>query len=380
MDYFKHSLSYIKGYGDIPIFPFKLSRDAKRPPGFKNILEEILSNAYSENYYHHVVFDDYDWSDFEPTGDIELDALAYILSNSVFRTHGIYYRKLSESHFLKRWCNEPNTDLKILNIQAKLQCEIPDSTSVNNFFKKRNDNISMDCLFLIYDWLKGQHFNSHEPTNSFLVWYSNFAETGKLQLRLLCDINFEAYLNLSKMYSFDPNVWYDYQRIESRYEGIKRDSQKAKELLAEGKYDVSKRDHIEILVKADEKDLTIEEITKLIVFFKKVYEESPCYFEEIVYDLLPCLMEELVDEINGCFNHILYDRENIKQLFETLPLENPKILDHLLKYFPDKEVIKLHILIYGSKDLLRELVGCLNQSTIEEMVRNFLKKEDELID
>lgn len=361
IDYCQPELVRYTHFEDITyVYKFKLSIDAERPFGTKEVLEEILSYAYEENYPYHIKFDEYDWTDFEITNDVELDALAYVLSYTLSNGKRKIYSNLNNVDFLIKWFLDPNTDLKIIHFMSKLHIDFP-TYDMENFFRKRNDDLDEKCLLHVYHQLRGKYLDE------IFYWYGKINSTGQLQLALLQKAKFEDYLTLDSMYEFDPNCWYenrkDFKNIDSKRQSVK-------DLV----------DNLNIyksyeLARCDETELNLEEITKIKNFFKKLYIEHYYKFYEIMYFLSSYFLEELSEEINKIFEDRLYDSYTIEDHHDSLKFNHHAMINHLLKYFPDQEILKFHILIYGSLSLMRELLGDLTQSSVRKMVEEFLMKE-----
>lgn len=347
------------------------------PEGSKSVLIDLLSHADSstkhttahadENYKFRKIFYYYDWQSYVPDGDVELDALFYILSFKRFIPRP--NRKLFEN-----WINDPNTDLTILKIMAKTRTRVKHS-EILQILKKNTDDITEECLMYLY-----VHVDKDKVEIIFPL-YERFAFNGNLHGRLLHDGHYEKYLELSKLYSFNMNQHRPYDLIFIG-EGDLDQQQilQVKDLLANETYNFSRKEQIRMICVCPEHELSFDELMNLKKFYKKLYEDHNDEFMiQLIYGRLrgATVIEDFSEQLIEIVKKNVYNRDSRQSIVnQNLIYENDNLIRHLYRHFPDSKIIKFWIFLNGSNEIFNEIIDEITQVELDDLVRHFLEKID----
>lgn len=334
--------------------------------GTEEILRDLLNHISEEDFDFITQLEQYDWSEFE-TDDDELKAVFEIIYPDD-EDHDSDSEINHEYVHLKKWFENPNTDIKLIFLikivdfemwKLTLDCEI--------LLNKDFSLLDFECFKYIHKFLWRSYY-----LDTLFVLYKPFAHTGWLQRKLLEALNPRGYLMLSKMYEFSHiEKGEKRDRIKREFDPKYHDFESVRSILEkqECKIDYCGDIPFRFVVTLNFMDLSSFELFQVKTFLQKWHKEERLvsFFEYIEKkEILEVLKDEILEIVRSNVYKVMSN-----PVVNIIKTRNMILFDFIQENFEDQDILELFEIIFTDKE------EC-PKDKLDKLVQNYMDKFDSL--
>lgn len=332
-----------------------------------NILQTFLDNAFNVNFDWRTFFN-YKWKkseEFEYGDNDELNAL-----------YDVFQRKV-ESKYIEKWFMNPDTNLAILEYIFRTEFwEVIKYHRTEFFYQKDPTGMTYECFTNICTKISFPD----DPTVLY-SWYAPFCNEGWLHFWKLKQDEYEEYLKLSQMYSFDPKLAI---RNKKNYPISKMKEEECRKLLHTYEYD-REQDALDMFGPPrvtylfrglNSMELTLSERVLFVKIAREYCRSSTEITKYMIQDLVvnDDMFEELKEDIKQMVEKNTYKRNLLGYIARYLNgATYVKWIDFFIELVPKHEhYFKFQIILHSGLDIVEAYFGEITQDIIDDIVKGLI--------